>query len=130
MIVLDASAAVEWLLRTPAGARVEARIFSGPAALHAPHVIDVEVVQTLRRQVRARVVTPERAEEALEDLSALALARHSHEECLWRMWELRDNLTAYDAAYVALAETLGFPLVTCDNKAASAPGHHARIEVI
>jgi predicted nucleic acid-binding protein len=130
VIVLDASALVEWLRQTPTGARVEARISAEPMDLHAPHVIDVEVVQVLRRHVRARLMTDSRAEEALEDLADLVLVRHPHDGFVWRIWELRRNLTAYDAVYVALAEALDAPLVTCDGKVASAPGHHARVEVI
>ena len=130
MIVLDASAAIEWLLQTTTGARVEARVFSKPVELHAPHLLDIEVVQVLRRHVSARLITPSRAQDALHDLSELAVTRYPHHLFLGRMWELRDNLTAYDAAYVALAEALDAPLVTCDRKVASAPGHHARVEVI
>lgn len=105
MIVLDGSAAIEWLLRTDTGLRVEERIF-------------------------ARAVTALRGQDALDDLSDLALTRYPHDVLLGRMWELRDNLTAYDAAYVALAEALDAPLVTCDAKLASAPGHRARIEAV
>ena len=130
MIVLDASAAIEWLLQTSAGARVEARIFVGPATMHVPDLLDVEVAQGLRRAASRRVVTAERAEEALLVLADLACIRHAHDDLLWRIWELRHNLTAYDAAYVALAEALDAPLVTCDAKIASARGHRARIEVI
>ena len=130
MIVLDASAAIEWLLQTRLGARVEARIFSRPAALHAPHLIDIEVAQVLRRYVAAGVIPTARGQQALDDQMDLALTRYPHDWLLSRVWELRDNLTAYDAVYVALAEALGAPLVTCDNKLASAAGHRARIDVI
>lgn len=129
-MVLDASAAIEWLLQTKAGARVEARIFSRAAALHAPHLLDIEVAQVLRRYVAAGAVTASRGRAALEDLADLSLTRYPHEWLLERVWELRDNLTAYDAAYVALAEALDLPLVTCDGKMASAPGHRARVEVV
>ena len=129
MIVLDASAAVEWLLQTPTGLKVERRIFED-GQLHAPHLLEVEVVQVLRRSVARGAMPAHRAEDALLALGDLALMRHSHDEMLWRIWELRENLTAYDATYVALAELLNSPLVTCDGKVASAPGHHARIEVI
>lgn len=130
MIVLDASAAIEWLLQTAAGARVEERIFSHAATLHAPHLLDVEVAQVLRRYVTAGIITASRGQEALEDLLDLSLTRCPHDVLLGRIWELRDTLTAYDAAYVALAEALGAPLVTCDRKIASALGHHARVEVV
>lgn len=130
MIVLDASAAIEWLLRTPRGSRVEARIFSREVSLHAPHLLDVEVAQILRRYAATGVITVLRGQEALQDLLDLVLTRYPHDVLLWRAWELRENLTAYDAVYVALAEALGAPLVTCDGKIAAAPGHSARVEVI
>ena len=130
MIVLDASAAIEWLLQTAAGARVEDRLFSPIATLIAPHLLDLEVGQVLRRYVTAGVITASRGHEALEDLLELPLTRYPHDALLFRVWELRDNLTAYDAAYVALAEALDAPLVTCDAKIASASGHHARVEIV
>lgn len=129
-MVLDASATIEWLLQTKVGARVEARIFSRAATLHAPHLLDIEVAQVLRRYVATRAITASRGRAALEDLADLSLTRYPHEWLLERVWELRDNLTAYDAAYVALAEALDLPLVTCDGKMASAPGHRARVEVV
>lgn len=130
MIVLDASAAIEWLLQTTSGARVEARIFSHDVSLHVPHLFDVEVVQVLRRYVAARHISPARGMEALEDLLDLPLTRYPHDVLVGRVWELRGNLTAYDGMYLALAEALNAPLVTCDRKMASAPGHHARVDVI
>lgn len=130
MIVLDASAAIEWLLQTAAGARVEARIFAREATLHAPHLIDVEVAQVLRRYVGAGALTASRGREALEDLLDLPLTRYPHDLLLERVWELRDNLTAYDAVYVALAEALDSPLITCDGKIAAAAGHDASVEVV
>ena len=89
-----------------------------------------EVVQALRRLVRAGEVHTDRAEEALEDLSALDIRRHAHSDFLSRAWELRDNLTAYDAMYVALAEAIDAPLVTCDGPLGATPGHTVQIEVI
>jgi len=130
VIVLDASAAIEWLLQTAAGARVEDRIFSQVETLHAPHLLDLEVGQVLRRYVAGGVITASRGHEALEDLLDLSVTRYPHDVLLLRIWGLRDALTAYDAAYVALAEALDAPLVTCDSKIASASGHHARVEVV
>ena len=130
MIVPDASAAIELLLRTPTGSRVEARVFSPRVPLHTPHLIDVEVAQVLRRYVVAGAIAPARGRDALQDLSDMSLIRYSHDVLLERIWQLRDNLTAYDAAYVALAEALDAPLLTCDRKLASAAGHRARVEVI
>ena len=129
-LVLDASAAIEWLLQTKVGAKVEARIFSEAATVHAPHLLDIEVAQVLRRYVAAGTIAASRGHDALEDLVDLSLTRYPHEWLLDRVWELRDNLTAYDATYVALAEALDAPLVTCDGKMALARGHHARIEVV
>ena len=130
MIVLDASAVIEMLLQTPTGGRIEARISSRPESLHAPHLIDLEAAQVLRRFVVAGAIAPARGEEAVEDLRDLSLVRYPHHMLLERVWQLRDNLTAYDAAYVALAEALDAPLVTCDRKLASPGRHRARIEVI
>ncbi len=130
MIVLDASAAVEWLLRTPLGVRVARRILSRRETLHAPHLLDAEVTQVLRRYVAAGALSVSRAEEALQDLLDLRVQRYPHVLFLRRIWELRDNLTAYDALYVAMAELLDATLVTCDNKIAAAPGHRARVDVL
>jgi predicted nucleic acid-binding protein len=130
VIVADASAMIEWLLQTRTGGRVQERILSTVEEVHAPHVLDLEVAQVLRRYVAAGVISPTVSQEALRDLMDLGILRHSHDLFLWRIWELRNNLTAYDAAYVALAEALDSPLVTCDRKLAAASGHRARIELI
>ena len=130
MIVLDASALLEFLLQTPLGTRVEARLFRDEDEFHSPHLVDVEVTQGLRRLVRAGQVSPDRASEAIADLADLDLHRHPHVDLLTRAWRLRENVTAYDAMYVALAEALGAPIVTCDTPLAKAPGHRARIEAI
>ena len=130
VIVLDASAAVEWLFQSPAGVKIDRRIFSVSESLHAPHLLDVEVVQVLRRYVRDKMITAQRGQEAIEDLGDLPLNRYPHDFLTPRVWELRATLTAYDAAYVALAELLDAPLLTCDGKIASAPGHDANVEVV
>jgi predicted nucleic acid-binding protein len=130
VIVLDASALLEFLLQTPLGTRVEARVFRDEDELHAPHLADVEVTQGLRRLVRAGEVTPDRAAEAIADLADLDLHRHPHLDLLTRAWKLRENVTAYDAMYVALAEALDAPIITCDAPLAKTPGHRARIEAI
>jgi predicted nucleic acid-binding protein len=129
MIVLDASALLEFLLQTSLGTRIEARLFRGDDELHAPHLVDVEVTQGLRRLVRAGEMSPDRAADAMADLAALDLHRHPHLDLLTRAWKLRENVTTYDAMYVALAEALDAPMVTCDKALAQAPGHHARMEV-
>lgn len=130
MIVLDASAVIELLLGSAAGAKVSARIASPDETLHAPHLLDLEVAQVLRRYESAAVLPPSRAQQALDDLGELGVARYPHDDLLPRIWRLRRNLTACDAAYVALAEALDAPLLTCDAKIASAAGHRARVEVV
>jgi predicted nucleic acid-binding protein len=129
LIVLDASAAVEVLLQTAAGAPMTERLLDPAESLHAPHLLDVEVAQTLRRFVRRGEVAPERARQALDDLASLPLERYSHEILMSRVWALRENLTAYDAVYVALAEVLEATLLTRDGRIPSAPGHTARVDV-
>ena len=129
MIVMDASAAIEWLLHSSAGGRIERRVYAARKSLHAPHVLDLEVAQTFRRLTRERVVSEERAEEALSDLMALRILRHPHSALLPRIWHYRHNLSAYDAAYVALAEQLAAPLITRDARLAASPGHTAHIEL-
>jgi len=129
VIVVDASALLEFLLQTPLGTRVEARLLRDDE-FHCPHLIDVEVTQGLRRLVRAGEVSANRAAEAIEDLVDLDLHRHAHLDLLTRSWKLRDNVTAYDAMYVALAEALDATVVTCDSRLAKAAGHRANIDVI
>jgi predicted nucleic acid-binding protein len=130
VIVVDASAAIELLLNTPLGRAVAERIASPGTALHAPHLIDLEVAQVLRRLVAARVLPVDRGSVAVGQLRDLDLVRHAHDPFLARIWGLRANLTAYDAAYVSLAEVLGAPLLTCDRMLASSSGHVARVEVV
>jgi predicted nucleic acid-binding protein len=130
VIVVDASAMLEFLLQGPVGSRVEARIFGGDEPCHAPHLIDVEVTQGLRRLVQTGEVTTDRAVEALADLADLDVHRHAHLDLLMRAWELRRNVTAYDAMYVGLAEALDATLVTCDTRLAKTPGHRVHVDVI
>jgi predicted nucleic acid-binding protein len=130
VIVVDASALLEFLLQTPLGTRVEARLFRDGAEFHSPHLVDVEVTQGLRRLVRSGEVPPERAADAIADLADLDLHRHAHLDLLARAWKLRENVTAYDAMYIALGEALDATVVTCDTPLAEAPGHRARVEAI
>ena len=129
MIVLDASAAIDWLLQTTAGQQIEKRIYSRNESLAAPHLLDLEVTQVLRRLVRSAEVSTKRAEEAIHDLLELRIARYPHHLFLQRIWQLRNNLSAYDAMYVGLAESLRATLITRDLRLGSASGHAAVVEV-
>jgi len=129
VIVLDASAVVDWLLQTAAGQRIERRLYSRGQSLHAPHLLDLEVAQVLRRLVREGAVSARRADEAVQDLLDLRINRYPHSVLMPRIWQLRHNLSAYDAAYVVLAEKLGAVLLTRDGRLGSASGHSVPIEV-
>jgi predicted nucleic acid-binding protein len=129
MIVLDASAAIDWLLQTPAGQRIESRIYSRKDTLHAPHLLDLEVTQVLRRLVLQGAVPAHRGDQAILDLLDLRINRYAHFVLVSRIWQLRHNFSAYDAAYIVLAEKLGAPLLTRDRRLASSGHHKAAVEV-
>lgn len=129
MTVVDASALLELLLRSETGIAVEQRILRRGEVLQAPALLDVEIAQVLRRYAARGDLSAHRARAALEMVAAFPVVRYPHEPLLGRIWELRDNLTAYDAAYVALAEGLRVPLVTCDARLARAAGIRAAVEV-
>jgi predicted nucleic acid-binding protein len=130
MIVLDASAVVELLLSTPTGRNVAERLGALPTPAHVPHLLAVEVTHALRRLVATTAITSADAHEALVVLGQLDLQRWDHEPMLRRAWQLRKNLTIYDAMYVVLAEALDVPLLTTDRRLERSIGHRARIEVI
>lgn len=130
MIVLDASAALELLLNLPRGAEVRRRVADPAVQMHAPHLLPIEVLQVLRRRVAAGMTTADEASAGLEGLTELDIEYHDHLFLSRRVWSLRENLTAYDAAYVALAELLDAVLITADAKLARAPGHRARIDLL
>jgi predicted nucleic acid-binding protein len=129
VIVLDASAAIDWLLQTPAGQQIEKRIYSRHESLHAPHLLDLEIGQVLRRLVREGLLASRRADEVMQDFMDLQVNRYPHHVLLPRIWQLRHNLSAYDAAYIVLAEKLSAPLVSRDSRLSSAPGHGAQVEL-
>lgn len=130
MIVVDASTVLDLLLRTRGVERIEARVLGARSSLHCPHLLDLEVAQVLRRYVSRGDMEATRARHVLDDLAALPMTRYPHQPFLRRIWELRANLTAYDASYVALAEVLPAPLVTRDARLRAAPGHGAVVEVL
>jgi predicted nucleic acid-binding protein len=128
LIVLDASAAICIALNSPPERAAALRQRLNGEVARAPHLIDLEVAQTLRRLVLAGTLPVYRAGDALNELAQSPLVRHPHHPFLERVWQLRSNLTAYDAAYVALAEFLDVPLLTLDARMARAPSG-ATIEV-
>ncbi len=127
MLVLDTSALLAALVGSPTNAALNERL-SADGDLHAPHLIDVEAVHALRRLVRRGDLSLERALAARQDLRDLTIIRYPHVALVDRMWDLREHLTAYDAAFVALSEALGVPLITADARLARATGHGAEIE--
>ncbi len=129
MIVVDASAVVEMLLQTPVGRRLEADILAPAVSIHVPELLDLEILQVLRRLVLSRQIGVDRAADAIEDLDGLPFIRHGHALLRSRIWELRTTLTAYDGAYVALAESLDAPCITCDRRMASSTGHGAEMRL-
>jgi len=127
VIVADASAVVELLLGGARGLLVEEILQEEDDRMQAPALLDAEVAQALRRLVSAGVMSEARGHAAVEILGELPVTRHLLPPLLPRMWQLRDGLTAYDAAYVALAEALECPLLTFDRRVADAPHHRARV---
>jgi predicted nucleic acid-binding protein len=129
VIVLDASAAMDWLLQTAIGQQIESRIYERGESLHAPHLLDLEVAQVLRRLVREGAVSGPRADQAIDDLFNLRVTRYPHFVFLPHIWRFRHNLSAYDAAYVALTEKLGATLITRDSRLASACARVVSLEL-
>lgn len=130
MLVLDASAAVELVLETPQGRAVAARLTEETGPLHAPHLLDVEVLSALRRLVRTKDLARPAAESALAHFRLLPIVRYPHSYLLDRAWQLRASVSAYDAMYVALAEALGAPVLTCESRLANAHGHLAEVVLV
>jgi predicted nucleic acid-binding protein len=130
LIVVDASAILEVLLRTPSGVSIQRLIFSPDQTLHAPHLLDIEIAQVIRRYEAKGAIDDGRGREALSDLGDLPIQRYPHDLFLPRVWQLRRNLTAYDAVYVALAEGLDAPLLTGDHKLADAARRYSQATVM
>jgi predicted nucleic acid-binding protein len=128
MLVVDTSAVLAALVAAESNAAIGRRL-AEDGDLHAPHLLDVELLHGLRGLVRGGHISPDRATDARLDLSDLTIVRYGHQPLADRIWELRDNLTAYDAAFVALAEALDAALVTCDARLAASGGHSAEVEV-
>lgn len=129
-MVLDASAAIEFLLNTGPGSRLAARLVDERETVCVPHLIDLEISQALRRYVLRGALSVERGSLALAHWRSLDVNRYPHEPFLARIWELRSNVSAYDAVYVALAEALSAVLVTADRRLAGAAGVGAFIELV
>ena len=129
-MVLDASGAVEFLLHTPSGERLAARLEDETEVVHVPHLIDLEIAQVLRRYALQGTLDQRFASMALRRWLSLDVERYPHEPFLERVWELRANVTAYDAVYLALAEALSTVLVTGDRKLVRTPGLSATVELI
>lgn len=127
MIVVDTSALVDVLVERPSNVALCQRI-GGAAELHAPHLIDIEFLNVLRRLVHGQALSIDAAAVAREQFEDLTIERYPHEPLRDRIWQLRDSLTAYDGAFVALGETLGLPLVTSDGRLARSHGHRAQVE--
>ena len=128
MMVVDASIVVRLLANRPLDDGLRQR-FAAPRAVHAPHLIDAEVASAVRGLLLGGKIGLPRAVEMLADFTALRITRYPVHPYLGRIIELRNNLTAYDACYVALAETLRIPLLTQDEKFSRATGHHAELQV-
>jgi predicted nucleic acid-binding protein len=128
VLVADTSAVLEAIAtRDPAPGLVERPAEDGD--LHGPHLIDTELLHALRRMSLKNQISDDRAEDARSDFADLARVRYPHPPLNGRVWELRHSIKAYDATFIALAEALSAPLITCDARPAAAPGHTAKIEL-
>ena|SRR3712207_5749393 len=127
MIVLDASAAVEMLIHGPVSDALRRALSDSNETLIAPHLLDIEVISAFRNLAIGRRIEATRVADFMDELRTLPLSRLDHTPLLDRIWELRQNFTAYDAAYIALAEAMEAVLYTCDDKLLK--GHRARVRL-
>jgi predicted nucleic acid-binding protein len=133
MLVVDASAVTELLLGRPAAEHIAEHLVDHAFDLHAPHLLDIEVLSALRRVVFSGAASADRGNAAVADFLDMRIERYAHELLVSRIWSLRDNVSAYDAAYVALAESLTdepVGLLTADARLARAAREHAEISVL
>jgi predicted nucleic acid-binding protein len=130
MTVVDASVVVEMLLQTRTGQNAFDQVAAAPSGMQAPHLLDIEVTHALRRLFLKREISEQTAATAVKNLPHLQIERYPHLLLVPRIWELRDSLSGYDATYVALAESLGQPILTCDARLSRSHGHRARIELL
>ena len=127
--MLDASAAFEFLLQTGAGDKISAQL-NGVTEVHAPHLLDIELASSLRRGVALGTLNGERARQVLDDLRVMRVRRYWHVSLLPRIWDFRNNFSAYDACYLALAEALDATLLTCDKAMTSARLRQGQVELV
>lgn len=130
MIVPDASVLIPALIDDGGDGALAREVMEADGDLHAPYLLDVEVVSALRKLTRGQVLTASRAERAIEDYDDVAMTRYAHLGLVPRIWQLRDNLSSYDATYAALAEALGCTLLTADAKLAGASGVRCTVRLI
>ena len=128
MIVVDTSALISVLAERPLIEPLRTRLVADDD-LHAPYLVDVEILNSLRGLVARGTISLDRATDARADYANMLITRYPHQPLADRIWELRENISAYDAAFVALAEALGCPLITCDARLGRAANHAAQIEV-
>lgn len=133
MLVLDASAVAELLLARPAAEEIARQLTAHRFDLHAPSLLDIEILSVLRRVVAAGDAAPERAGQAIDDLLALPVERYPHDTLVRRAWQYRENFSAYDATYLALAEALDadpVPILTADARFVRAARAHTRVPML